>query len=546
LRHLARNLNRAHNALPVSTASLPIDTGVRVGPYLVERRLGQTRVSTLYVARDRGGVRAVLRVMQPDAATNAARARLRREARALASIDHPGVVRVHGTGEHDGMPWIAMGYVRGTDLARLLADRGPLSTDSALRYAIQVAEALVAAHDAGVIHRDLQPSNLLIRPDGRIVLVDFGMAPRSEGDAEAGMGDAFAGAFAYAAPEQIEHGLADERSDVWALGCVLYEMVIGVPPFGKGGPITTAAILRDEPVFPSRVPSTIAHIVTACTRKNSFARIATSRELLALLSDALGDPRSEPVPVAERASARPSVRPAFPPSGTIPPPPRLPFLPFLSPALHSSGIATARPPSSAIRVAAARGRIKGTAVRAGIGWFAEVYGDPGLARVVELASPELRAILRPKDSVFGLIASGWYDTQLVGELVELVERVACPMDPAAFGSSVGDAIAHDNVGGVHRALFRLVASPSLLEAHAQRVWRTYVDEGTLSVRLRTRGSFDARVRGWTRHHPSVCRTLRAMLESSLRVVGYTALVLERTQCVALGDTQCAFGATWLP
>jgi hypothetical protein len=338
--------------------------------------------------------------------------------------------------------------------------------------------------------------------------------------------------------------LADERSDLWALGCVLYEIVVGAPPFGKGGAATAAAILRDEPAFPSHVPPAIVHLVNACMRKNSFARIATSRELLVLLRDALDDPRLEVASVTERTSARPSVRPSFAASGIIPRPPRLPSMPQISASSRSSSVPTSRPPSSSTRVAVARGRIKGAAIRAGISWFAEIYGNPGLARVVELASPELRALLRPGDPVFGLIASGWYQTQLVGELVELIERVASPLDPMSFGAQVGEAIAHDNVSGVHRALFRLVASPALLEANAQRVWRTYVDEGTLSVRVRGRGAFDARVRGWSRHHPSVCRTLRAMLESSLRTVGYTALVLARTQCVALGDSQCLFGGTW--
>lgn len=524
-------------------ASLRIDTGVRIGPYLFERRLSETRVSTLYVARDPNGGRVVLRVLQPEGVTSAVRARVKRETRALASLDHPGLVRVHGSGEHEAMLWIAMGYVRGTDVARLLAERGPFAVDVALRYAIEVAGALAVAHDAGVVHRDVQPANLVLTPEGRIVIVDFGVAPRGEGDIEAGVGDAFAGTSAYAAPEQIEHGLADERSDVWALACVLYEMIVGVPPFGKGGSVTAAAILRDEPVFPSHVPSAIVHIVTASMRKNSFARIAAARELLVLLTDAIGDARVEAGAVTDRQSARWSS--GFPPSGTIPPPPRVPSMPFPSPPGRLSAGATSRPPSSATRVATARGRVKGTAIRAGIAWFAEVYGQLGLARVVELASPELRAILRAKDPVFGLIASGWYDTQLVGELVELVERVASPLDPAAFGSSVGEAIARDNVGGVHRALFRLVASPSLLEAHAQRLWRAYVDEGTLSVSVRASGSFDARVRGWTHHHPTVCRMLRAMLESSLRAVGYSSLVLERTQCVALGDAQCAFDATWV-
>jgi len=202
--------------------------------------------------------------------------------------------------------------------------------------------------------------------------------------------------------------------------------------------------------------------------------------------------------------------------------------------------------SSTMRVAVSRGRIKGTAVRAGVAWFGEMYGDAALERVVELASPELRALLRPGDPVFGLIASGWYDTLLIGELLELVEHVAAPADPIAFGGRVAEAIARDNVGGVYRALFRLVASPPLLEANAQRVWHTYIDEGTMNVSLGASGSFEARVRGWSRHHPAVCRMLRAMLESLLRAVGYTALVVERTQCAGLGDPCCVFEGSWVP
>jgi serine/threonine-protein kinase len=527
----------------VTLASPRIDVGVRVGPYLVERRLGQGRTGNLYLARDPAGALAVLRLVLPDVAKGAERARLRREARALSSVDHPGVVRVCGTGEQDGVLWIATSFVRGTDLRRLLDERGPLSIDVALRHAVQTAEALVAAHDVGAVHRDLKPSNMVLTLDERVVLVDFGLGPRGEADdMSTGVRNPLAGITAYSAPEQIEHGLADERSDVWALGCVLYEMVVGSAPFGQAGPASAASILRDEPVFPSIVPPGIIPIVSACLRKNSFARIATSRELLALLRDALDDRRLQSTPAGERISSYPAPRSAFPVSGIIPPPPRLPSA-WLSTTRSSEGV-TANPPSSRTRVSAVRGRIKGAAVRGGIAWFAEVYGQSALARVVELASPELRAILRPKDPVFGLIASGWYETQRIGELIELIERVASPADPVTFGASVGDAIARDNVSGVHRALFRLVASSSSLESNAQRVWRTYVDEGTFSVRMRGRGSFDAKTRGWSRHHPSVCRILRAMLESSLRAVGYESLVLARTQCVGLGDPHCAFGGKW--
>ncbi|HEY6463572.1 MAG TPA: hypothetical protein VIY73_25565, partial [Polyangiaceae bacterium] len=98
--------------------------------------------------------------------------------------------------------------------------------------------------------------------------------------------------------------------------------------------------------------------------------------------------------------------------------------------------------------------------------------------------------------------------------------------------------------GVYRSLFRLIASPPLLEANAQRVWRTYVDEGTMTVTVSRAGAFEARVRGWSRHHPAVCRMLRAMLESLLRAIGYTALVVERTQCVGQGDGCCTFEGVW--
>jgi hypothetical protein len=446
-------------------------------------------------------------------------------------------------GEQDGVLWIATSYVRGTDLGRLLDERGPFTVEVALRHSIQAAEALIAAHGAGAVHRDLKPSNMVLTLDERLVLVDFGLGPRVEtDDLSTGVRNSLVGITAYSAPEQIEHGLADERSDVWALGCVLYEMVVGAPPFGPAGPAAAAAILRDEPTFPSIVPPSIIPIVNACLRKNSFARVATSRELLVLLRDALDDWRTQSVSAGERISSYPATRHAFPASGIIPPPPRVPSV-LLSTG-HPSDAAHASPPSSRTRVAAVRGRVKGAAVRGGIAWVAEVYGPSALARVVELASPELRAILRPKDPVFGLIASGWYETQRIGELIELIERAASPVDPATFGSSVGDAIARDNVGGVHRALFRLVASPSSLESNAQRVWRTYVDEGTFSVRMRGRGAFDAKTRGWSRHHPSVCRILRAMLESSLRAVGYKSLVLARTQCVALGDPHCLFSGKW--
>jgi hypothetical protein len=198
-----------------------------------------------------------------------------------------------------------------------------------------------------------------------------------------------------------------------------------------------------------------------------------------------------------------------------------------------------------MRAAAPRGRIKGTALRAALAWFGEAHGEPALALAVDLASPELRSMLRMGDPALGVMASGWYDIQLVGELLDILQQAALPSDPATFVSQLADAIARDNVGGVYRALFRLIASPPLLEANAQRVWQTYVDEGTLSVRIVKMGSFVANVRGWSRHNTSVCRVVGPMMEHSLRAIGYSGLVVERTKCIAEGSAQCLFEGNWL-
>jgi serine/threonine protein kinase len=528
-------------------------------------------MSVLFLARDTDGTRVVLKMVPSGIATNSARARLMREARALAVVDHPGVVRVRGTGEHEDMPWIAMEYVNGVDLKRVIAERGPLRSDVAVRYAIQTAEALVAAHRAGVVHRDLKPSNLLLTADGRVVLVDFGIAKRRsdlrEGDVLTSAREVI-GTPAYLSPEQIEHGLADERSDVWALGCVLYEMVVGVPPFGRGGSGTTAAILRDEPVFPAHVLSVIGDIVSACLRKSSFARIGSARDLLPLLRAALEHATAAAAQEVERRSSssmrvstRPSARPSAPPPAQAPqrssPASRAPSVPPMAPPRQvpssqpppfsgrPSSIPAARS-SGSIRVAQARGRIKGTAVRAGLLWFAEVYGEPQLARVFDLASPELKAVLRSGDPAFGIMASGWYDTQLMGEMLTVLESIAFSEDARELISRLAAAVARDNVGGVYRALFRLIASPPLLEANAQRVWSTYVDEGKLTVRVVAPGSFEAKIQGWSHHHSSVCQLLSPLAEQMLRAIGYNALVVERTQCVDSGDGQCLFLGMWLP
>ncbi|HSY21460.1 MAG TPA: serine/threonine-protein kinase [Polyangiaceae bacterium] len=597
----------------MTSVAAPIDSGTAVGPYVVERPLAQGGMSVLYVAREAGDAaggarpRVVLKMLLPEVATAATRARLLREARALSLVDHPGVVRVHGTGEHEGMPWIAMDLVQGTDLKHVIADQGHLPVDAGLGYAIQIAEALEAAHNAGVVHRDLKPSNVLLTPERRIVLVDFGIAKRRgearEGDVLTSAREVI-GTPAYLSPEQLDHGLADERSDIWALGCLLYEMLVGVPPFGRGGSATTAAIIRDEPFFPSHIPADVASVISSCLRKNSFARVATPRELLVLLHDAATSARpgdgsgstrfertsSSTRPASPRSGARipsppppppheatfqgslprrPSGSPPAPASRTSAPPPapRASSPPAASrtsappPASRTSAPPTRSPspssppkprstapppaPSGAVRPSTTRGRIKGTAIRAATAWFVEIYGEAAMDRVIERCAPGPKP--RVRDPLFGVMASGWYETQLVGRFVRALEQEAAPADPAEFVDRLGAAIARDNVNGVYRALFRLVASPQLLEANAQRVWQTYSDEGTFSVRridTPQPASFEATIRGWTHHHEGVCRLIAPIAEHALRALGYGTVVVGRRSCLAHGGTVCVYEGRW--
>ena len=552
------------HGVTMSTARVRIDPGSVIGPYVVERRLAQGGMSVLFLARESAtGREAVLKIVPDELSTAAARARLMREARALASVDHPGIVRIYGTGDLEGTPWIAMEYVLGIDLKRVIAERGPVSPDRALGWLVQAADALVAAHEAGVIHRDLKPSNLLLTPDDQIKVVDFGIAKRraeSGGDVLTSQREVL-GTPAYLSPEQLEHGLADERSDVWALGCVLYELVVGTPPFGRGGSaLTMAAILRDEPVFPASLAGeqALLHVIQGCLRKNSFARTGSPRDLALLARDALENPQSElAAPPPERTSARLSARPSAvtqPPKRNSEPPPRPSQRSNATPQVPVRGSTpppNTRSSSGSLRIPSAApvgrvGRVKGTAIRAGLTWYASTYGQEKLTRLYEMASHELRGTLRIDDPAFGIIASGWYDVESIGELLVTMEKLADPDDSVAYLNALTAAIARDNVGGIYRSLFKLISVPAMLEAHAQRVWGTYIDEGTFTARIPKRGELEIDIRGWTHHHVAVCRTVGFMIQNVLRAIGYTGLVIERTSCVGEGDGLCAFEGPYLP
>ena len=211
-----------------------LEPGTRLGDYVIEHEVGRGGMGIVYAARDlRVGRRVALKALTPLLDSNLEQQqRLRREARAAATISHPSVATVFALEEIDGRLFIASEFIEGRTLRAELA-RGPLVRRRALEVAADIAGALAAAHDAGVVHRDLKPENVLMTPTGTVKVVDFGIAHADSGAMRLTRTGMAIGTPAYMAPEQLL-GAADVRADVYALGVVLAEMLAGVHPLTPG------------------------------------------------------------------------------------------------------------------------------------------------------------------------------------------------------------------------------------------------------------------------------------------------------------------------
>ncbi len=284
--------------------------GTTFGPYRVTGSLGAGGMGEVYRARDtRLNRDAAIKVLPAGFAQDAQRvARFRREAQVLASLNHPNVAAIHGLEETDGILALALEYVEGEDLAQRLA-RGALPIDETLAIASQVAEGLEAAHDAGIVHRDLKPANIKIRTDGTVKILDFGLARAFDVEAVSSMAPSsptitspagitvpgmIVGTAAYMSPEQARGAPVDRRTDIWALGCVLYEMLTGRPAFaGATLSDTLAAVLRGEPdwqALPDGTPARIRRLLGRCLRKEPRQRMHDAADVRIELSDAAAYP----------------------------------------------------------------------------------------------------------------------------------------------------------------------------------------------------------------------------------------------------------------
>jgi predicted Ser/Thr protein kinase len=287
--------------------------------YRILRPLGAGGMGQVFLAEDETLERrvAIKMIAAPLAAEDVARKRFLREARAMAGVEHPHVVRIYGFGEAGGQPYIVMEYVEGETLAARLSRATRLAVEDALRIAREVAQALAAAWSRGIVHRDVKPANILLDREDHVKVADFGLArPPRTGDADATGAGMMLGTPHYISPEQARGEQTDFRSDVYSLGVVLYEMLGGQKPFMGGSPMEVIAKQLSEPLPPIRercpdVPAGVATLLEAMTAKSAAARPASYPDLLQSLTPA----GMVQLPPESATSTMPRIARAAPPAG---------------------------------------------------------------------------------------------------------------------------------------------------------------------------------------------------------------------------------------
>ncbi|NIS81831.1 MAG: protein kinase [Anaerolineales bacterium] len=270
--------------------------GEQIGQFRIERELGRGAVGVVYLAHDTKldrpvAIKSLPAEVMGDPKT---RSRFSREARVLASLNHPNIATIHDELEEaEGVVHLVLEYVPGQTLAERIAKK-PLKLEEALTIALQIAEAVAAAHEHDVIHRDLKPGNIKITPDGKVKVLDFGLAKAVGGEAldqqstvtEPGR---VIGTPAYMSPEQARGKATDKRSDIWAFGCILYEMLTARLPFrGETISDTLANILQTEPdwqALPESTPANIQYLLRHCLDKEPRRRLRDIGDIAITLED---------------------------------------------------------------------------------------------------------------------------------------------------------------------------------------------------------------------------------------------------------------------
>ena len=299
---------------------MALSPGTRLGPYEVTAKIGQGGMGEVYRARDTKLGRDVALKVLPDLfADDPERlARFQREARVLASLNHPNIASIYGLEESQGVRALVLELVEGPTLAERIA-QGAIPVDEALPIAKQIADALEAAHEAGVIHRDLKPANVKVRDDGTVKVLDFGLAkalePEVSGDpsesptmtAAATRAGVILGTAAYMSPEQARGKTLDKRTDIWSFGCVVYEGLTGRAAFlGETLSDTLAKILERDPDFrllPPDTPAVVEKLLTRCLEKNTKKRVRDIGDALLAMEGAFETRAPQPSEAPQLSAA---------------------------------------------------------------------------------------------------------------------------------------------------------------------------------------------------------------------------------------------------
>jgi serine/threonine protein kinase len=301
---------------------LPLSIGSRLGPYEILSALGAGGMGEVFRARDtKLGRDVALKVLPGRFLADPNRvARFQREATTLAALNHPNIGGIHGLEDMSGVTALVLELVEGPTLADRI-ERGPIPLDEALPIARQIVEAIESAHRQGIVHRDLKPANIKVRPDGMVKVLDFGLAKAIEpAVAAASLSDAatlttpamteagvIIGTAAYMSPEQARGKAADERADVWAFGCVLFEMLTGRRAFeGAGVSETLARVLERDPQWeqlPATLPSSLQTYLKRSLQKDPRQRVQSMGDVRLALDGAFE--AAVPSPVAVKRTGAP-------------------------------------------------------------------------------------------------------------------------------------------------------------------------------------------------------------------------------------------------
>src|SRR3990170_4617579 len=288
---------------------MSIAVGTRLGSYEILALIGVGGMGEVYQAHDtKLGRDVAIKVLPEQFARDSDRlARFRREAHVLASLNHPNIAAIYGLEDSGEVHYLVLEFVPGDTLAQQLAREGPLQVEEALNICRQIADALEAAHEKPIVHRDLKPANVKVTPEGVVKVLDFGLAKAYADDpTETVSGTAptltmtptmpgvIMGTAAYMSPEQARSKKVDKRADIWAFGCVLYELITGKQAFpGETLAEIIASILKGEPdwqALPAATPMQVRDLLRRCLKKDKPLRLRDAGDARLEIQEALSAP----------------------------------------------------------------------------------------------------------------------------------------------------------------------------------------------------------------------------------------------------------------